>query len=243
MGADVTSDGYYAIVPEWVLDAGVSGNAVKLYALLRRYADKASGEAHPSRRTLAARMGFQRTASVDPIITELIDAGAVCTFERWTEHGDRDSNGYHVKSVRPVGVVRSTAPQVVRGSGPGVVRETVQQEPQSVEPQSLEPQTLLLVPDGKSSNDDFDAFYFAYPRKVGKQAAAKAWAKAIKTTPAQRIIDAARKFAADPNLPEKQYIPHPTSWLNAGRWDDEQLPARDGGGGRLPPELEGLLNR
>lgn len=74
----------------------------------------------------------------------------------------------------------------------------------------------------------FAEFYLIYPRKVGKEAARKAFEKAAKSTEPEVIIEGARRFAADPNLPEKQFIPHPATWLNAGRWDDEPLPPRVG---------------
>lgn len=72
----------------------------------------------------------------------------------------------------------------------------------------------------------FKSFYLVYPRKVGKQAALKAFVKAAKQSRPEVIVAGAKRFADDPNLPDKQYIPYPASWLNAGRWDDEPLPAR-----------------
>lgn len=74
----------------------------------------------------------------------------------------------------------------------------------------------------------FDTFWETYPRKAGKQRAQAAWAKALKTATAQEIIDGARAFASDPNR-EPQFTPHPTTWLNAGRWEDDPLPARTAG--------------
>ena len=73
----------------------------------------------------------------------------------------------------------------------------------------------------------FLSFWQVYPRKAGKEAARRAFEKAVKSASVHEVLDGARRFAADPNLPEKQYIPHPATWLNAGRWDDEPLPARD----------------
>lgn len=73
---------------------------------------------------------------------------------------------------------------------------------------------------------EFDAFWAAYPRKVGKGDTRLAWAKALRKTDAQTLIHAARALRDDPNLPETQYIPYPTTWLNGERWDDGPLPAR-----------------
>lgn len=73
----------------------------------------------------------------------------------------------------------------------------------------------------------FDDFYDAYPKKSGKQAAVKAFAKVIQRgADARDIIAGAQRYRDDPNLPDRQYIPDPGTWLNAGRWDDEPCPPR-----------------
>jgi hypothetical protein len=76
------------------------------------------------------------------------------------------------------------------------------------------------------ATDDFDLFWSDYPRKVAKEGARKAFAKAAKIASVETILAGVRRFAADPNLPEKQFIPHPATWLNRGSWDDEPLPDR-----------------
>lgn len=67
-------------------------------------------------------------------------------------------------------------------------------------------------------SDGFDLFWEAYPRKVSKGAAAKAWKAAIKKASADEIVGGVKrfKFSDDP-----QFIPHPATWLNAERWADE----------------------
>lgn len=73
----------------------------------------------------------------------------------------------------------------------------------------------------------FAEFWRLYPRKVGKQAALKAYRKALKTATVSAIVEGVGRYAADPNLPEPTFIPHPATWLNGGHWDDEALPARN----------------
>ena len=91
-----------------------------------------------------------------------------------------------------------------------------------------EEQELLLPTAVADGRDRFDEFWDVYPRKVGKQAARKAWAKAVKTVgDPQVIIGAAARYAVDPNR-EPQFTAHPTTWLNRGGWDDEPLPERSG---------------
>ena len=72
----------------------------------------------------------------------------------------------------------------------------------------------------------FNLFWSFYPRKVGKAAAKKAYAKALKAVGSKVIFDGVERLAADPNLPSKDFIPHPATWLNEGRWEDEPYPER-----------------
>lgn len=86
----------------------------------------------------------------------------------------------------------------------------------------------------------FPLFWEHYPRKVGKDAALKAWAKAVRRADPAYIASAAARYAADRNLPEPQFIPHPSKWLNDGRWDDPPLPPRTNG---RPTDRQGELLR
>lgn len=71
-----------------------------------------------------------------------------------------------------------------------------------------------------SAVSDFDAFWAAYPRKEGKLAAKKAYAKALTLTTHERILYAVKAYSERVN---PNYIAHPTTWLNQGRWDDEPI--------------------
>lgn len=70
--------------------------------------------------------------------------------------------------------------------------------------------------------DPFELFWNAYPRKVGKGAAEKAW-KAAKLPAIDFIVS---KIAALKNSDQwrkdgGQFIPYPATWINRGGWDDE----------------------
>lgn len=71
---------------------------------------------------------------------------------------------------------------------------------------------------------DFLDFYAAYPRHVGKEAARRAFEKAVKagTNPAD-IVEGVRRYAAATAAArtETRYIAYPATWLNAGRWNDD----------------------
>jgi len=88
-----------------------------------------------------------------------------------------------------------------------------------------EEETCSPAPRSSATPPGFDAFWDEYPRRVGKQAALKAWAKAVKNTSALVILGGALRLAQDPNR-EDQFTPHPATWLNEGRWEDDPLPDR-----------------
>jgi hypothetical protein len=76
----------------------------------------------------------------------------------------------------------------------------------------------------KKYDDWFDEFWKAYPRKVGKPAAKKAF---MKLDDAVSALHGAQRLASDPNLPPTQFIPHPATWLNREGWNDEPYPERE----------------
>lgn len=75
----------------------------------------------------------------------------------------------------------------------------------------------------RSETPAFVAFYAAFPRKVARDAAWKAWeskgcedvAGEIMSALAWQVPQVFRPAPADK-------VPHPASWLNAGRWKDER---------------------
>lgn len=69
----------------------------------------------------------------------------------------------------------------------------------------------------------FIAFWQAYPRRIGKGAARTAFSRALAFAEPNDIIQCAIKYAqhCEDMGTEKQYIPHPSTWLNAERWEDD----------------------
>jgi DNA-binding transcriptional regulator YhcF (GntR family) len=84
----------------------------------------------------------------------------------------------------------------------------------------------MNLPNEPSKETPFDLFWKSYPLKVGKGAARKAWDKAIEEVDPDSIIVGALQYARDPNR-HPSYTAHPSTWLNAGRWADDPLPARE----------------
>lgn len=78
----------------------------------------------------------------------------------------------------------------------------------------------------------FDTFWKAYPKKVGKDAAKKAFDK--RKPDAKLLDDMLKAVAQQKHSPgwmkdNGQFVPNPATWLNQGRWMDGE-----GGGGQAP---------
>ena len=83
----------------------------------------------------------------------------------------------------------------------------------------------------------FERFWEAYPKKVGKVAARKAWEKIYggpmrSSAPAvDAVVEALERQTRSEQWTKEggRYIPNPATWLNQGRWEDELEPARGNG--------------
>lgn len=102
---EIRSTEYFAIIPEWVLHADISANAVRLYGVLNRFANS-RGHAWPSRKTIAEIMRVS-VATVDRAKEELVEAGALTVEARKTPSGDPSSNLYilHTSPVDKMGTL------------------------------------------------------------------------------------------------------------------------------------------
>ncbi len=74
-----------------------------------------------------------------------------------------------------------------------------------------------------SAEKDFDIFWSAYPRKVSKLAALKAWRKVALNPQVKdeimRGLGEQRHVMVTGGI---KYTPHAATWLNGRRWEDEQ---------------------
>jgi hypothetical protein len=77
---------------------------------------------------------------------------------------------------------------------------------------------------GNKYTDDFLKFWECYPKKIGKDAAWKAWIKRNGDRPEiSSLIKSLSIHKVSPGWTKEsgQFIPNPATWLNQGRWADE----------------------
>jgi len=79
----------------------------------------------------------------------------------------------------------------------------------------------IIEPITKDSIVGFEKFWLACPRRVGKEAARKAYEKARKIASDSELLEGIRRYAATRAGQDEQYTVHPATWLNQGRWADE----------------------
>ncbi len=96
----------------------------------------------------------------------------------------------------------------------------------------LIPDSLLLIPEtnpcspsaSESVDDGFAYFWKRYPKKAAKPQALKAWNKIKPTGQALADLMAGlekQKASGDWRKDDGKFIPHPATWLNGRRWEDE----------------------
>jgi len=84
---------------------------------------------------------------------------------------------------------------------------------------------VRAAPEAKPDDCHFDAFWQSYPRKVAKDGARKAWAKIRPDEPTVAAIFSALTWQRGSESWRKnggQFVPHPSTWLNNRRWEDER---------------------
>jgi hypothetical protein len=147
---ELTADAYFAVLPEWVLFAEISAQAVRLYATLRRHADKEDGRCHPGRTRLATLM-HTSPSTVDRAVEELASIGAITVTPRRDPDNPKQqlSNEYRVRSLPPVGGVSAPAgdpPPVGGPPPPASDEETRVNEPEPVEPEDSDASGAEVAP-------------------------------------------------------------------------------------------------
>jgi hypothetical protein len=91
-----------------------------------------------------------------------------------------------------------------------------------------------------------EEIYRAYPKRVGKEAALRAIKKSLgrigPTKDAEWLLGKTRAYALQIQGQEERFIPHPATWFNDGRYDDEAPLNRANGHNPAPAYPAGFFD-
>ena len=92
--------------------------------------------------------------------------------------------------------------------------------------------TPYSPPRGTNGSTPFQNWWTKYPRKVSRKKAGTAYERAVKSVMAEQgataaeahgvLLEAVEAFAASALGRNQKFCPHPTTWLNGGRWADDR---------------------
>lgn len=179
------------------------------------HANDEGTQSYPSQATIASKASIS-VRTVQRAVNNLVSEGYIRMFKHSGGSAgcreDRRPHLYQINIVRLRGDIVTGRTDVADGAT--TTTDTGRQSRPKNHP--LEP----------SLKHHFDVFWSIYPRKVAKQAAFKAFLKALDVATAEEICAGARRYADDPNR-SPSYTAHAATWLNAHRWGDEPLPPRE----------------
>lgn len=103
----------------------------------------------------------------------------------------------------------------------------------------------LVNPPPLAARSDFEQWWSAYPRKVAKKAAKAKYAVAAKRVDPCVLYQAVREHAYNWERYgyEAQFIPHPATWLEQGRWEDDPPGPRSNGRQSRTAEAQATIRR
>jgi len=198
----------------WASKQQTGNHARKLILLmLANHSNGHTGQCNPSHKRLAMECEMS-PSTVRKHINDLASMGFLTIIPKFVD-GVQLPNQY-VLNIDPC---RETA-EGMPVNGRGVCRETA--------PNKQEDKPVIETNKAISKDSNFEIFWKAYPRKTNKGFAKKVFDK---LKPSDELlqkmlhaIEVQKRSVWQDKDP--QYIPHPSTWLNGERWEDEVHPAK-----------------
>lgn len=150
------------------------------------------------------------------IVRYTVDGNDFLAFPNWAEHQKVQHAG---KDIFPdfrnsQAVVRDFHEGLMKVSGDSHEGLTLKLS----EVKLTQTVTTPTARDGYSP--EFESWWKLYPRKTAKGIAYKAFKNALDRVTLEELMAKTESYA-NGQLPEERFIPHPGTWLNADRWNDE----------------------
>jgi hypothetical protein len=230
----------------WALHQNVGDPISKLLLIgLANHCDR-EGICFPSRKLLA-QYAECSIDSVDRKLAKLCESEVLVKETCFRPNGEQTSNTYRLVGVAapssPPGAAPSGPPSrtAVRPPGPqgsaAPITLNPQGNPQSNHTGADAPEVEFGDADGNPPQPPFDVFWSLYPRKTAKKVALDSWTRQKLDTKGDLVIAALtdQRRAGMFNLEDPTKIPHPATWLNQARWEDEIIKATHENNKRTAP--------
>ncbi len=220
----------YPFIPAWLDDLGLTASQFRILCHLWR-----RGKTFSNAETIASACHLKRK-TVFTILSELEGRGLIrrtprpgqttllepVPFGATGENGNPSRLGPRVEAnPSPLGY-HDLSPLGYHDPSPlGHHKGTPIKVPQL--------RSSLLIDDSGSPDEKADGkpsameeqIYQSYPLKVGKVAALKAITKAMKDREPQWLLERVKSYAEAIAWKDRQFIPHPATWFNGGRYEDD----------------------
>lgn len=241
----VRPDNFYVVHGWMMTNLGLKGSELKLYAIIYGFTQTGGQEFTGSLQYLVDWAGLTK-ANVLKNLQSLVDKGLLIKNDVYIDgkkrckyRCDLDKNG-GIKSIP--GQYQNNTDAGIKS----IPKPVSKQYPAGIEtiPNNIEDNiadntadnigdNIPHTPKGVDAQERrFNEFWDLYPKKVGKEAARKAWKKVKPDAELhERILAAidAAKVSDQWKREGGRFIPNPATWLNQGRWDDEPMPAAQPG--------------
>lgn len=206
-------------------DANLRASASRLAIVLSGFINRETGDAWPSIGRLAAELGMSERG-VQKAVEALVEREHL---DCHVGGGRSSTNRYEMRLLdeKP-----RTPVQGIKDKPRTPVHPLQAETPnkRSEKPRTPVHPNLLREPiEDRESTDSlseaFKEFWHHFPRKAGKKTAEKAFKKAVKDgTDSRDILAGTMRYAAERDGQEQRFTKHPSTWLNAGCWEDEPMP-------------------
>lgn len=166
-------------------------------------------------RTSQIEEGLRALTSAELVIIYEVDGKPFLQMKTWERHQQIRAKKSKYPSHESGNIVSDSTCKQMIAEDSKCPRNPIQSESES-ESNPKDARAAL--------KESFDVFWAAYPRHTGKQDAYKAF---VKLKPDEALMQAIlagiekQKQSAQWTKDGGQFIPHPATWLNGCRWEDE----------------------
>ena len=177
-----------------------------------------TGKCFPSISRLAELSEMSRR-SVEGHLETLEQLGLITRINQFRETGGKSANSYILEltgtyeNTSDAQNLRMVCEKSAHGDTQNLRMNNLVKNNQGNEP-------CILFGSIEELEVDFEKFWAAYPRKVGKAQCRKVYVRSLAKIKADELLEKVDAFAASCSGKEVKFIPHPSTWLNQERWND-----------------------